>query len=57
MTISSKLTKPAILSIANDQQSVIKDLQTQQRILFIISGALLVLNLIWLSNTNLIHLI
>lgn len=44
--INSKLTKPVILGIANDQQSQIKELQTQQRILFVISAALLVLNLI-----------
>ena len=51
MTLSSKLTKPVILGIANDQQKEIKDLQSQQRILFIIAGGLLILNLLWLINT------
>ena len=50
--LSSKLTKPVILGIANDQQKEIKDLQTQQRILFIITGGLLIFSLLWLINTN-----
>ena len=45
-TLNAKLTKPVILGIANHQQKEIKELQTQQRILFIIAGGLLILNLL-----------
>ena len=45
-TLNAKLTKPVILGIASDQQKEIKELQTQQHILFIIAGGLLILNLL-----------
>jgi len=39
---NTKTTKPQLLAIAKDQASEIAELQTQQRILFIISGLLLI---------------
>lgn len=41
-TVTTKTTKPQLIALAKDQQQAIRELQTQQPILFIISGLLLI---------------
>ena len=46
LQISSKYTKAELLVIADDQAHKIKELQSQQRILFVIAALLLLLQVL-----------